>query len=304
MFVLPILGAILFFSQIRREHPWLDETYSAAMAAHSFGDILRIAVQDVHPPLYYLGLKAATVLLGSGELGLRFLSALFAVGLVALGMGPVRRIFGEKAAYIYMALTIFSPGILCFAQEARMYTMAAFFVLGAALYGIEAVQSGQKGAFVRFGVCMSAAMYTHYFSLLAVAVAASILLGYVIVREKRLLKSYLVTTGFTAIVYLPWVPSFLTQIQRVKAGFWIPKTDWFLVKFSLMAPYAYKYEDISFSWFSVAAMVLSTLIIGFCIWSYRKNKEVWLPLMFLMSVHVLTIAAGRAISFAASDCFS
>ena len=292
----PLIAAAFFLWRIDREHLWLDEAYSAAMAAHDFGDIIRIVEQDVHPPLYYLALKAVSAVFGTGEHCLRVLSALFAIGLVLLGIGPVRRIFGRDAAYVYSALAVLSPGVVCFAQEARMYTMAAFFVLSAALYGIEAVRHGRKGDFVRFGVLVSIAMYTHYFALAASAVTVLLLIVFSAVRMRSRLKPLLVTATAAAVLYLPWVPSFLVQIHRVEAGFWIPDPNWFLIKFSLMAPYAYKYEDIMYPWASVAAMVLSAVAISWGLWAHRRNAEMLLPLSFLVGIHLLTIVVGIVVS--------
>jgi hypothetical protein len=41
----PVLAAAVFFFRIL----WLDEAYSAAMAAHDYGDIIRIVEQEVEP---------------------------------------------------------------------------------------------------------------------------------------------------------------------------------------------------------------------------------------------------------------
>ena len=291
----PLLATAIFFWRIDREHVWLDEAYSAAMASHDTSELWNTVQADVHPPLYYFALKAATAAAGTETLGLRALSALFAVGLVLLGFGPVLRIFGRTAAYVYTVLVIFSPGVLCFAQEARMYTMAAFFVLAAALYAVEAVQHGMRADFVRFGVSLVAAMYTHYFALASSAIMSLLLLIYCAAKERRRLKPLLITLGAAAVAFLPWVPSFLVQISRVRAGFWIPDTNRLLLKFSLMAPYAYKYEDIPYPWTSVIAMVLSALLIGFGILAYRRRPE-YLPHLFLIAVGGLTLLAGLLIS--------
>jgi uncharacterized membrane protein len=77
---------------------------------------------DNHPPLYYLLLRMVRVVLGNSEWALRLLSVAGAVALVGLGAGPVRRIFGHKTAFIYALVVLFTPVILIYAHEARMYT--------------------------------------------------------------------------------------------------------------------------------------------------------------------------------------
>lgn len=301
--ILFLSGVFFFCFQIAKAPLWLDETFSAAVVGHGIFDLLRAVERDVHPPLYYLTLKAIVTVVGNNEFGLRLLSTLFALGLVALGPGPVRRIFGRTVGRIYMILVILSPGVLCFSQEARMYTMAAFFVSSAVLYGIVSVRERRRSDFVRFCVALVAGAYTHYFALLACAITALILLLYTFFKERSRLKPYLATLFAAALLYLPWVPSFLRQIHRVEAGFWIPKTDWFLIKFSLMAPFAYKYEDIQYPWSSTAALFISGGILIFALYKMRRNDLLRFPFRLTIGVHALTILLGIAISVAAVPIF-
>lgn len=68
-------------------------------------------------------------------MAMRSLSVVGAVGLAALGAGPVRRIFGNRNAFLYTIVVLFTPAILIYAHEARMYSLAICAVTAAALYG-------------------------------------------------------------------------------------------------------------------------------------------------------------------------
>jgi hypothetical protein len=82
------------------------------MTEHSLGKIITFTANDNHPPLYYLLLRMVRLGLGTSEWALRVFSVIGAVALIGLGAGPVRRIFGNKTAFIYAAVTLFTPVIL------------------------------------------------------------------------------------------------------------------------------------------------------------------------------------------------
>jgi 4-amino-4-deoxy-L-arabinose transferase-like glycosyltransferase len=115
------IAAVVYFSGISHELIWYDESVAVAIANHGFADIFALLPAENHPPLYFLLLRAAIMIFGNSEWALRFISAAAAVGMVALGAGPVRRIFGDRTALLYAVVVLFTPIILIQAHEARMY---------------------------------------------------------------------------------------------------------------------------------------------------------------------------------------
>ncbi|MGC4067286.1 MAG: glycosyltransferase family 39 protein [Polyangiaceae bacterium] len=167
-FAVLAIASWMYLYGIGHEPLWLDETYSYSMVQRGFLGIVVQTTRDVHPPLYYLLLKLGTLVLGTSPVALRIPSVLAALGLIALARFPVRRFFGDRTAYAFALLVALSPGFVCFAQEARMYTLAAFFVTGASVYGRLALERGRKADFLYFGLCTWAAAMTHNFGLVAV----------------------------------------------------------------------------------------------------------------------------------------
>src|SRR5262249_58601165 len=78
------LAAGLRFYRLDAQSLWNDEGLSLGLARSDVPTILRSAAADIHPPGYYLLLKAWYDLTGDSELALRSLSALTGVALVAL----------------------------------------------------------------------------------------------------------------------------------------------------------------------------------------------------------------------------
>jgi uncharacterized membrane protein len=151
--------------------------------------------------------------LGDSPVALRLPSGLAALGLVARGPFAVRRIWGDRTAYIYVLLVAASPGIVCFAQEARMYTLAAFFVAGAVLHGYLAAVEGRPRDLVWYGVFTRAAAMTHYFGLVAVGVNALACLAMARAQERSRVKPLGVASVASAVLYLPWALVFARQLM-------------------------------------------------------------------------------------------
>lgn len=106
---------------------WFDEAFSAYIIRHDFAKIWHFTSVDVHPPLYYFALKVWSLLFGAGDFALRSMSVFFAVATIIAGFYFIKRIFGSRSAILSIALLSFSPMFVKYSQEARMYTMVAFF---------------------------------------------------------------------------------------------------------------------------------------------------------------------------------
>lgn len=295
-----VAGAFAAFCvRVGHEPLWLDETYSAAMVEHGFFDVLRLTRGDVHPPLYYLLLELWTRLAGHSPIALRLPSVLAATGLVALGAGPVRRVWDERTGWMFAVLTVFSSGILCFAQEARMYALAALLVSGAALYGHLAVRDGRRGDFVAFAVFTGIAALTHYFALVAVGMNALVLLLAAGMHARQRLRPLLIATALATVAFLPWAPFFVRQLATVTADFWIPPTSLNLVVFGLVAPFAYKFEDVPYPWQAVAALVIAVTVVAVSLIArrLRASSSAMAAQTQLLLVFALTLGFGLAFSF-------
>ncbi|MCA9728999.1 MAG: hypothetical protein KC729_15005, partial [Candidatus Eisenbacteria bacterium] len=77
-------GAVLRLTGLSRNGLFYDESWSWAFAESPLSRFLPLAVSDVHPPLYYLLLKAWLVVVPTTETTLRIPSALLSVA--ALGL--------------------------------------------------------------------------------------------------------------------------------------------------------------------------------------------------------------------------
>jgi mannosyltransferase len=209
---------------------WFDEAFGAYLIQFSFVDVARYTATDVHPPLYYWVLKAWAGLFGTGELGLRSLSIFFALATIAMTFLLTRRLFGRKVALVALLFLALSPMLVRYADEARMYTMAAFIVVSATYALVKATDTQQRKWWVIYGVLVGLGMWTHYFT-------ALIWLSHWVWRawltyvrdaslkswwKKFFTKDWVIAHIVAVGVFSPWLYFMVKQLGVVQAaGFWI-----------------------------------------------------------------------------------
>lgn len=230
-----ILGSIFILFSSFHESLWFDESYSVGIASHSFSEIWSIGSHDVHPILYYFMLRIVGFFTGNSILAYRLFSAVPLIILGILGYTHLRKEFGEKTGFIFSFLILFMPVTLVYAGEIRMYTWAMLFVFGAALYGYRIYKSGISNKnWIIFSIFSLASAYTHYYSLVAVAIINIALFIYFLVNNikqrnyevkyikySKNLKRSIISAIIQIILYIPWLIVLIGQFMGVSGGFWI-----------------------------------------------------------------------------------
>jgi uncharacterized membrane protein len=122
---------------------WYDEAFSVLVARADWATAARLLSVDLHPPLYYLVLRAGLVALGSSEFAVRFVSVIPAVLMVPLMWVLARRLFDRLTAHLAAALVCLSPLFVWYAREARMYSQATMLGLAATYTLVRAQDTGR-----------------------------------------------------------------------------------------------------------------------------------------------------------------
>src|SRR5512143_721121 len=246
-----ILATVMYTIGISHESFWYDEAYSSVIASYLPWQIPAQVMVDNHPPLYYMLLSLVRMALGNSEWALRSLSVMGAVGLVALGAGPVRRIFGNRNAFLYAIVVLFTPAILIYAHEARMYSLAICAVTAGALYGYLAVTENRARDWVLFGVATLAGAYLHYHGLIAGFFLHLLVFVWLAAKRRGQLKAYLIVAAVVAVTYLPWLIVFIRQTMGAQKAFWLGPLSWEGIQVAFLQPFAYKeqFPALSFARF-------------------------------------------------------
>ncbi len=196
---------------------WVDEAFSLWMARPPVPHLIARTIQiDQHPPLYYLLLKGWTHLLGEKEWALRSLSVFWGVLTIPLAFLLARRLLRSRGAALVVATIVaLSPFHVRYAQEARMYTLLAFW--GLLTLWLFTVHNERRHLSVLLGASMALTALSHNTGLLVSLVISTL---FVLKRASR--KQTVLVWGMFAVIWLPWLPAFVHQAQGVMRRFWVP----------------------------------------------------------------------------------
>ena len=126
---LTALGVAVRFASLGVQSYHHDEVITALrVLPGSFGEMLHaVKVSESNPPLYYVLGWAWAKEFGTGEVGLRSLSALFGAATVPVGYLIGRQLATRRAGLILAALIAVNPMLVWYSQEARSYALLVFF---------------------------------------------------------------------------------------------------------------------------------------------------------------------------------
>lgn len=159
-------GAVLLrFGTLSLQSYWSDEAATVDLVKRSLGQMLAtIPKTERTPPAYYVLAWVWSRLFGTGEVGLRSLSALFGTLTVVCAYAIARRLGGERAGLLAAALTTVSPILVWYSQEARSYAMLTFLSAASIWLWLRARDAPSTRATVAWGVVSCLAIATHYFA--------------------------------------------------------------------------------------------------------------------------------------------
>jgi len=201
MIILIILLGLLLRVVNLNQSFWLDEAAQVIESIRPFSQQFNIT-SDFHPPLFHL-LLHFWMYFGTSEIWVRLLS-------VSLGVISIYLIYkigeslGSSRVGLLTALFLaISPYHLWYSQEGRPYMLFVTVSLFSTLMLIK-----KNWIFYWFGVVLC--LYSLYFS-------PFLILGhltYVYFFEKKYLKQFLFSTVAAFIFFIPWLPSFIKQLDR------------------------------------------------------------------------------------------
>jgi mannosyltransferase len=219
--LLVALAAAMRFATIDVQSFHHDEVITAArVLPGSFGDMLR-AVKDSesNPPLYYVLAWGWAKAFGSGEVGLRSLSALFGVATVPVAYWVGAELASRRAGLIAAALVAVNPMLIWYSQEARSYSVLAFFGALSLLFFVRALRAGRSRDLALWALASALALCSHYFAVFAVAIEAVWLLVALRARWRAVVPAVLAV----GLVGLALVPLISAQVNPVHIG-WIEES--------------------------------------------------------------------------------
>ena len=274
-----LIGSILLIGGCFQNSIWFDEAYTVGLVNHSLPSLLKLAAYDVHPHLYYVGLKLFTLLFGNSIPVMRLFSAIGGVVCISLGFTHVRKDFGKAVGFWFSFCTAFCASTLVYALQIRMYTWAFCFVALTGIYAFRYFNNPEdkksRRKFLVFSLC---AAYTHYFALFTVA-AINVVTLVANIKKKNNLKKWWIDAAIQIGLYLPGAAVFLYQILQDGAN-WLtvayPDVVFDLVSYHFLGDFAqifYGYQSTKY--LVVSGLFLAVYVIGgVLLYRYYKSKQI------------------------------
>lgn len=216
-------AAVLFllnFVRIFNDNFWLDEAFTIRLVRMALPDVIRGTAGDVHPPLYYLIVKAAYEIFGGYGWLFRFVSLIPCALILILAVTVFWDRFGGEMAVLLITMACLSGNAVIYNVEVRMYSWASFFVLTAFYELYKILMRGKAKDYILFAAFSLAASYTHYYSLVSAGFFYVALLGLAMARKADWKKVCLTCIG-TVAGYLPWFWILVKTLLVRSEDYWI-----------------------------------------------------------------------------------
>jgi uncharacterized membrane protein len=198
------LGLALRFASLGLQSYHHDEVITALrVVPGSFGDMLHaVKVSESNPPLYYVLAWGWAKAFGTGEAGLRSLSALFGAATVPVAFLLGRQLADRRAGLVLAALVAVNPMLIWYSQEARSYALLIFFGALSLLFFARALDTRRGGDLALWALVSALALCSHYYAAFAVAIEA-IWLAIALRDRWRPLVAALAAVAATGLALLP-----------------------------------------------------------------------------------------------------
>ena len=210
-----VLTAFSIFLRTRELHAafWIDEGLSVGIAHHHWTSIPHLLRQDGSPPAYYMLLGLWIRAFGQTAESTHILSVIFAVGCIPFAYWVGKAAFDRITGWYCAALAAFDPYLTYYAQETRMYSMEAFLGLIATLAWVKAIGDGRRRWLPVLALVLTLMVYVHNWALfLCVGLAVATALF-----KRERLRDFLYVAIAVFVLYLPWLPTLLSQAKHTGA---------------------------------------------------------------------------------------
>lgn len=232
---LPVTGVVVavvagvVFRFLTRSDIWLDEALTINISRLPLDELPEALRRDGHPPLYYFLLHFWIQGIGGDDIVVRALSGVFGVATLPLAWCAGRRYGGRVAATGALVLLAANPFAVRYSTEARMYSLVMLLVLGGWLAVQRAIERPSTGRLVVVALISGLLLLSHYWAFFLLPPVV-VVLGWVAWRAKtpdergdrRRFTLVCLSVVAGGLLFLPWLPSFLVQVQTTGTPWGLP----------------------------------------------------------------------------------
>ena len=195
---------------------WRDEVDTIAFATRALPRLLStLTAPKENGPLYFLLLRPWIALTGDSEFSVRFFSLAFGVLAIPLAYALGRRWLSPLGSMLGALLMAFSPYLIWYSQEAKMYTLIILLTMLSLYLYVEALARGQWLYWAAYVVATSFCLYTHILAALIIPLEIILFMVWW-PRHRTRLKPWLAAIGC---VTLPYIPLALWEIPLLLSSY-------------------------------------------------------------------------------------
>jgi mannosyltransferase len=219
--LLTALGVAIRFASLGVQSYHHDEVITVArVIPGSFTDMLKqVKGSESNPPLYYVLAWGWAKAFGTGEVGIRSLTALFGAATVPLAYCIGAELSNRRAGLITAAIVAVSPMLIWYSQEARSYALLVFFGAASLLFFARALRTRSGRDLALWALASALALCSHYFAFFAIGIESLWLL--IALRSRW--RAMLPAVGAVALVGLALIPLISAQVNPTHIG-WIEES--------------------------------------------------------------------------------
>lgn len=227
-----LVAACLRLYRLGSQPLWLDEALSWYRAVTP-GGLGAGTVIDYSPPLYYAGLSVWIGLFGQSETALRAPSAICGILFVGTILWAGRVMFSPRVGLWCGAIAASSPVHVFYSQEARPYAFLLFLILFIATGLWRTLCRDPWSRWFLVGMAATAALFTHYFAIMAlVPMGLFILVVASRMGKTNLLKHLALVAGICMLILSPWYLIAIPLLLNYLGG-----ADWVIALWRLIGPH-------------------------------------------------------------------
>lgn len=212
-----LLAFVLRVYRLGDQNVWWDEGLTVWSARKSLADMTLWTAGDVHPPFYFWLVWPWIRLVGESEFAVRFLTVAISILSVALLYALGVRLANRPVAFLGMLLLATSRFHIWWAQEMRMYSLAALAGLASLYFAVRLMQDRTWRFWLAYVLSTAAALYTIYLAGLFLIVENIFFLfalfTYSAYERRRAIIFWFTSQLAVVVLFLPWLALALPRMQ-------------------------------------------------------------------------------------------
>ncbi len=276
-----LIGIYMFICPISNILIHVDEYWTLSLINLPFIEGMRIAANDVHPPLHYIILYALSPITHNSIHLLKITSIIPYFLILAISATKIRKDYGWLTcgvfAFAIATMSVFFIEFLII----RMYPWALLFMILVFIYFKEVMVNFDRKSWILLTLFTLLAAYTHYFLLFTCGLIYLMILANILRSpdRKEKIKKWIKSVVCLAILYAPWFIILIRQIGTQSGAAKKPMV--FTDIFNYLTYFAINNPDFNLEMIALKALAIIFVVIVLVL-IYKNNAKYEASGVFLM----------------------